>query len=358
METVLPMVSVVVPCRNEERHIVQCLSSVLSTTYPASRVEILVVDGNSSDKTAALVKSVAAFSRHIPIRMIQNPRLLQASAMNIGIAEAKGDIVVRIDAHSTINSDYIHVGVDALSRFDAENVGGIMRVVPGAKTDIAAAIAAAVRHPFGTGRYLRWMQSQQTPIAVENASFGCFKKSFVVSNGIDFDDSLARGEDVDFNRKILGIGRKVLLVPEMKFNYFAKHDLHSLINYHLRVGAWTTSGLTSGDRPTLRQLLPGVAMLLGVGLSISAPFNSVAFWLLLACVVSYLLAVAAACIGSIKDVEPRRFSVFISMLFTAFLAMHVSHAVGTAAGLIRLMASKGNQSASRANSTLGSERQP
>src|ERR1700674_773104 len=101
----LPFVTVVVPCRNEEKHIARCLESILANDYPKDRLEILVVDGMSEDGTREIV---AGYSEHHPmVRLVDNPKKHIPVAMNIGIMAARGERILKMDAHSTYQQEYI-----------------------------------------------------------------------------------------------------------------------------------------------------------------------------------------------------------------------------------------------------------
>src|SRR5437879_350126 len=100
----LPFVTIVVPCRNEGKHIARCLESILANDYPKDRLEILVVDGMSSDGTREIVRSYC--ERHETIRLVDNPQKHIPVAMNLGIRNARGDTIIKMDAHSTYQRDH------------------------------------------------------------------------------------------------------------------------------------------------------------------------------------------------------------------------------------------------------------
>ena len=142
MTAMRPTVSVIIPVFNEERHIDGCLDAVAAQTYDGP-VEVLVVDGRSTDRTRALV------GRRPGVRLLDNPRRIQAAALNIGLREATGDVVVRVDGHCTIAVDYVASCVDALERTGAVMVGGAMR--PVAEGWRQRGIAAAMSSRLGAG---------------------------------------------------------------------------------------------------------------------------------------------------------------------------------------------------------------
>jgi succinoglycan biosynthesis protein ExoA len=142
-----PRVSVLLPCRNEARHIAECLESILSQETPEGGFELLVIDGNSDDETLRILHDFAA--KDARVRVLSNPQKFVSHALNLGIRAARGEIIVRMDAHSIYAPDYLRMCVDALERTNATNVGGPARTM--AKTYIEGVIAAAYHSPFAVG---------------------------------------------------------------------------------------------------------------------------------------------------------------------------------------------------------------
>src|SRR5204863_7861367 len=117
---VTPAISVILPCRNEERFIGPCLDSFLDTQWPKDRLELLVVDGQSNDRTGDIVRH---YTKKYPwIRLIENPKRIVPTALNLGIKAATGDIVVRMDAHVVYPPEYLTKLVTALETSGADNV--------------------------------------------------------------------------------------------------------------------------------------------------------------------------------------------------------------------------------------------
>ena len=145
----LAAVSVIIPCRNEEKFISKCLDSLIKQNCSKENLEILVIDGMSEDRTRELV---AQFSeRHSFIKLLENPKKITPAALNIGIESAQGGIIIRMDAHSVYREDYIANCVKYLNEYDADNVGGVLITVPAKNTMTAKAITFALSCPFGRG---------------------------------------------------------------------------------------------------------------------------------------------------------------------------------------------------------------
>src|SRR3989344_832745 len=143
--------SVIIPCRNEEKYIGPCLDSLLLQDYPKEKLEILIIDGFSEDKTREIL---AGYAKYPFINVLDNPKKITPAALNIGIKNAKGSIIMRMDAHASYEKNYISECVKYLKEYDADNVGGVVWAMPTVNTLAAHAIARVYSHPFGVGHSL------------------------------------------------------------------------------------------------------------------------------------------------------------------------------------------------------------
>jgi len=146
----LPFVSVVIPCFNEERFILKALER-LADQYDESSYEILVVDGLSSDGTRRLVQEFSDAHPELAVEIIDNAARNIPTALNLGVAAARGSIIARMDAHAVPTEGYVRRCVEVLGSRDAGVVGMPCQIRPGADTLTAKAIAVGVSHPFGIG---------------------------------------------------------------------------------------------------------------------------------------------------------------------------------------------------------------
>lgn len=223
-----PFVSVIIPCLNEEAYIGQCLDSIVINDYPKDRLEILIVDGISRDKTRKIVEA------YIPlypfIRLLDNRKKSAPAALNIGIKHSKGEIIVRMDAHSTYEKYYISKCVSYLNDYDADNVGGIWITVPRNNSLFAQAIAFSLSHRFGVGNAHYRIGQSKMPAWVDTVPFGCFRRSIFDKIGL-FDENLPRDEDIEFNNRLRNSGGKILLVPEITINYYARSNFQSMCKH-------------------------------------------------------------------------------------------------------------------------------
>jgi succinoglycan biosynthesis protein ExoA len=216
----LPTVSVVIPARDEERYIASCLESVLAQDYPADLLEILVVDGRSRDGTRAIVEELA--HAHPRLRLLDNPRRLIPHALNVGIRAARGSIIVRVDGHSVIDSDYVSRCVHTLQASGAHNVGGPMRSK--GLGFWGRVNARAMSSPFGRpGKFNHATKPQD----VDTVFLGTFQRETLERVGL-FDESFPKNEDYELNFRIRSAGGRVHYDPTIRWDYYNRESLPAL----------------------------------------------------------------------------------------------------------------------------------
>jgi glycosyltransferase involved in cell wall biosynthesis len=322
-------VSIIVPCRNEERHIAACLDSILATTYPRDQLEVLVVDGASDDRTREIATQYAA--RHAHIRVLDNPKRIVPAALNIGIRAASGEVIVRMDAHVVYPPDYVSRLLAAQRRTGADNVGGKVCTVPADDSAVARAVAVALSHPFGVGNsYFRIGAGDDR--WVDTVPFGCFRRDVFERVGL-FDEELVRNQDDEFNHRLIRHGGRVLLVSDVVSRYYARSSLRQLGRMCYQYGLFKPVVMKKVGRVmTARQLVPAGFLLTLVGTGVAAlvwPSAAVAWWL----VVGGYLAALAACAMPAGFVQGPRCALALA---AAFVTLHVSYGLGFLRGLFAI----------------------
>jgi len=250
-----PEVSVIVPCRNEARYIAQCLDSILATRFPPDRLEVLVVDGLSDDGTRQIITEYAA--RYPYVRLLDNPARITPSALNTGIRAARGNVVVRMDAHATYPPDYIPRLVSELQESGADNVGGVFVPRPADDSPTARAIALGLSHPLGVGNSYHRIGST-TPRWVDTVPFGCYRRDVFERIGM-FDEELVRNQDEEFNFRLLNNGGHILLVPSVTINFSTRKSLRQVARMFYQYGSFKPLVARKAGRiMTVRQLVPPI----------------------------------------------------------------------------------------------------
>ncbi len=321
-----PFVSIVVPCRNEEEYIAGCLDSILASDYPQSRLEILVADGRSSDRTReVLARHVAA---HPSVVMLDNPQRTTPAALNVAIRAAKGDVIIRMDAHVSYPPDYIRRLVQGLEETGADNVGGVLETVPADATPTARAIALGMSHPFGVGNsHFRTGSPERRE--VDTVPFGCYRRTVFDRIGL-FDEELIRNQDDELNFRLIRHGGRVLLLPEVTCRYFARRSLRQLSRMYYQYGYFKPLVARKVGRVmTVRQLIPSlfVAGLLGTAaMSPWYPAAGAAFGLVAGSYAMLILACSAAAARR----EGLRSGMFLAAVFPV---LHFSYGIGFLRGI-------------------------
>jgi len=221
-----PLVSVLVPVRNEAVFLRDSLQAILTQSY--SNLEVWVIDGNSDDQTAAIVQEIAAQDGRV--RLLHNRGQWQSRALNIGLQHAKGEIIVRVDGHTRIDADYIQHAVAVLQEGEADNVGGLQQAVAGkpmgAAIAIASASAFAVPSAYRIAKYDQW---------VDTVFMGAWRRDLLLAlNGWQEDHYVH--EDYDLNYRIRKNGGKIRLCTRMKSQYHCRETLPTLWRQYFRYG--------------------------------------------------------------------------------------------------------------------------
>ncbi|HLZ92190.1 MAG TPA: glycosyltransferase family 2 protein [Candidatus Acidoferrum sp.] len=324
----LPYVTVVVPCRNEEKHIVRCLESILANDYPKERLEILVVDGMSEDGTRAVVKSYG--ERHGMIRLVDNPEKHIPVAMNLGIRNARGETIIKMDAHSTYQEDHISLCVAYQEKYEAENVGGVCKMAPGADTAVARAIVAGLGHRFGSGN-AGIKVGVEKPTWSDTAAFGCFQKELFTRVGY-FDERLLSSSDMDMNQRIRAAGGGILLVPEIVIRYCADGDLRSFWRHNFADGVWATYVLKFGSKGwSWRHWAPlGLVMSVLAPLALSVVYPK-SWWV--SAIIAGIYAMSSLLVST-QIGRREKDAVLLPLLPLIFGIRHLAHGLGAWFGLL------------------------
>jgi len=282
----MPLVSIIVPCYNEQSTIQQLLKAVYAQSFPRQDMEVVVADGMSTDETR---REIAAFQREHPdlcVRVVDNPRRDIPAGLNRAIAAAHGEFVVRLDAHSEPYPDYVARCVEALKAGRGDNVGGVWEIRPSNSSWQARAISAAAAHPFGVGD--AQYRVGGTAQAVDTVPFGAFRRTLVEQVG-GFDESLLTNEDYEFNVRVRKAGGAVWLDPLIRTIYYARATMIDLARQYWRYGYWKARMLRRYPETFRWRQLAGVFVLSFLVLGILGIWFSAARWLLVIETVFYAL---------------------------------------------------------------------
>jgi glycosyltransferase involved in cell wall biosynthesis len=234
MENKFPLVSIIISCRNEENFIANCLDSFLEQDYSKDKMEILVVDGMSIDKTRKIVKEYSL--KYNFIKLIDNLNKVTPYAFNLGIKNSKGEVIFLAGAHAKYSKQFISKSVKNLYEYNADVVGGVLKTIPKKNTLWAKAIALSLSSSFGAGN-AAFRVGVDKPTWVDTVFGGCYKREIFDKVGL-FNEKLIRSQDMEFSQRLKKIGTKILLVPDIVAYYYPKDTLASFLRHNFKDGIW------------------------------------------------------------------------------------------------------------------------
>lgn len=321
------MVSIICPIYNEEKYIDKCIQSILHQDYPQNDMEVLFVDGMSQDRTR---KIIAEYSSSYPfIKLLNNEKRIVPPAMNIGIRAAKGDIIIRLDAHAIFPENYISELIIALENLKADNVGGVCRTLPVKNTPVCKAIAYVLSSSFGMGNS-QFRVGTKKIVEVDTVPFGCFKRSLFNQVGY-FDEDLIRNQDDEFNGRIIKNGGRIYLLPHLVIDYFARDSIKKVWRMFYQYGLFKPLvNKKLGSPATVRQFFP-LFFVLGILLGpLSFLINPIFILIYISVLIFYLFI---ATIFSIKNTHKIK-EILYQVL--AYLTVHLSYGWGYLVGIAKI----------------------
>lgn len=322
-------VSLIIPCYNEQDTIQDLLAAVCEQGFPLHDLEVIIADGMSTDRTRERIQEFSAAVPELKIRVVDNPQGTIPSALNQAIRAARGEFLLRMDAHSHPHPNYIRYSLRDLEAGLGDNVGGVIQIKPANESWIARSIALAASHPLGVGdaRYRTGSEAR----AVDTVAFGAYHRSLIDRVG-EYDESLLTNEDYEFNVRVRRSGGVVWLDPEIKATYIARPTLRALAAQYWRYGYWKLRMLLRYPETLRWRQLAGLFVLSWIGLGGLSIWFTWARWLLLAEALVYFGALALA---GVKAALEKRDYYLIAGLPLAIATMHFSWGSGFLWSLIR-----------------------
>ena len=321
----LPYVSALIVMRNERNYIKPSLMSFVNQTYPKDRYEIIVVDGCSDDGTAdvvdGIIREFSTDSFHI--RLVDNPKRILASGWNIGIKEAKGEYVTRIDAHAEAAPDFIEKSVKTILSVDAACVGGKLNSIPVEGDDLL--VSKVLSSSFGVGNSS--FRVSDTAGYADTAVYGLYRRSVFDEAGY-FDEKMVRNQDIDLHSRIKKSGYKFYFSPEIHSVYHTRSSVNKMVKQAYGNGKWNMVLVKKGSSAlSLRHLAPFFFVTYLV-LSFIGGFFFWPIWALCGCVLALYFTLGF--FAGAKKVSA--FGERLKMPYLFFL-LHTSYGVGYYAGI-------------------------
>lgn len=321
----MPLVSVIIPTREEKAGIGKCLDSILGNSYSTHKLEAIVVDGMSNDGTREIVKERQ--KKHPNLRLLDNPKRLTPAAMNIGIKNAQGDVIIIVNGHSYLAKDFIIQSVKHLQEHpDADCVGGTLQSVH--ETFVGEVIALAADSPFGAGG-TRYRTKKGEGYRSDTVPYAAYRKEVFQRIGL-IDEELFRDQDEEFNYRLIKKGGKIYYTPEIKSYLHTRSSFKKLWRQHLQYGYWKVRVFQKTLMPvSWRHLVPAAFILSLAGSGISAIWNPWGLYALSTIAGSYLAA--SLLFSSIISVK--KSWRYLPLLPLAFGTIHFSYGLGFLKGV-------------------------
>lgn len=325
------MLSVICPIYNEEKYIAKCIESILNQDYPKDDLEVIFVDGMSTDKTRDIVNEYT--SKYPFIKLIDNPQKIVPPAMNIGIRESKGEIIIRLDAHAEFPSHYFSRLTKALMDLNADNVGGVCVTLPTSDDIIPIAIANVLSSKFGMGNSTFRVGCKKIQ-EVDTVPFGCWNRDIFEKIGY-FDEELIRNQDDEFNGRIIKNNGHIYLLPDIEIKYFARDKIAKVYKMFYQYGLFKPLvNKKLGYPATIRQFFPPIfvsGLLLGLILSFIFPILSIPY---ISVICLYLLLATYFSIKTSNNIL-----VILTQIYIYFV-VHMGYGLGYIKGILNICSKK------------------
>lgn len=320
-----PFVSVIMPVRNEAAFIERSIGAVASQDYPHDRMEILIADGMSEDGTREIISSLQ--QQHTNVKVIDNPGQIVATGLNAAMRQAKGEVIVRVDGHCEIASDYLSRCVEHLLYDDVDAVGGPVETVGESLT--ARAIATAMSSRFGVGGSAFRVANSTTQFT-DTVAFPAYRRS-VIDRGA-FDEELVRNQDDEYNYRLRKLGVRILLASDIRSRYYSRATLAKLGSQYFQYGFWKVRVMQKHPRQMkLRQFVPLLFVVTLLAALLMMPIFPAARYLTGLILSLYAVAVITASIISARKSKWQ----LLLLLPIAFAILHLAYGLGFLLGLLK-----------------------
>lgn len=326
--------SIVVACRNEIGHIRGFLDSLAGQELEGIGWEAVIADGLSEDGTRDALEEFG--KAHSNVRIVSNPGRIVSTGLNAAIQEARGEIIIRMDAHTTYAPDYCRRSMELLRSTGADNVGGPARTV--AKGAVARAVAAAYHSPFSTGGAR--FHNEDYEGWVDTVPYGCWRKATLQRIGL-FDENLVRSQDDELNLRLSRAGGRIWQSPAVVSWYAPRSRFSGLFRQYFQYGFWKVAVIRKHRLPGAWRHLVPVAFVLGVaglpaGAALAAAAGAAGWATLLSNIwLGCLAAYASANLAASAATASKRGWDILVYLPAVFATYHVSYGLGFLLGLFR-----------------------
>ena len=322
-------ISIIIPCRNEEKYIEGCLNSVLRNEYPEESIEVLIIDGKSTDSTRKIIDRFT--NKYGFIYLLNNNNLTVPYAMNLGIKESSGDYIIRLDSHTEIPDNYFSELIKWSKKLDADNIGAVCITDVKDKNPKSNSIKKVLSSRLGVGNsYFRTGIKELKE--VDTVPFGCYKKNIFGKIGL-YDTRLTRNQDIELNKRLKNNNGKIFLIPDLFCKYFARENFSGIGKNNFGNGFWNvlTVYITKNlNSISVRHFVPLIFIF-----SLIIPLVLMIWYPSIGLISAFILILYSLITISISVKLKDRDSKFYFILWT-FMTLHFSYGFGSLIGLFRI----------------------
>lgn len=317
------ILTIIIPCRNEEKYIERCLNSLIELDFPKDELEIIVCDGKSTDRTVEIVETFA--NKYPYIKLLNNEKQIAPSAMNIGIKASQGKFITRVDGHSEVFPDFIIKSLAELEKNPSLGcVGGFL--INEYEDNISKVISYAMSSSFGVGS--AYFRTGEKDGYVDTVAFGTYRKEVFDKIGL-FDEELVRNQDDELNFRVIKAGYKIFLKRDINAKYYVRASFKKLFKQYFQYGYWKVYvNKKHSSITTIRQLVPlffVLYLIFGISLSI---FSKIIFYIFISILLVYIA------LSAFSSYKKTRVLQEIFQVMYSFCILHISYGLGYLNGLI------------------------
>jgi succinoglycan biosynthesis protein ExoA len=322
----LPFITVIVPVRNEEGYIGRCLQALAAQDYPRERFEVIVLDGGSRDATEDETR-LTAEAAGLTVFYAPNPKHTAATGFNLGLTLAHGDIIIKVDGHTRVASDFLSANVKALRESDADAVGGPIET-RGYGT-VGRAIALAMSSRFGIGD-TAFRDEDAAEQWADSVPYGAYRREVFQRIGPLAED-IDRGEDDEFNYRLRQAGGRILLSPSIRSTYYCRSNYEELARQYWSYGLAKAKVLQRHPgRLRPRHLVPSALVATLAGGALFSALDRRFGWLVAAAGSAYAFASWLAALNAAKGDKKEA-----SRVAAAYACIHLPAGAGMIVGLVK-----------------------
>ena len=323
-----PTFSFIIPCFNEELYLEQAVEAIVSNGYPLDKIEILVVDGGSTDRTIDIAQSLS--EKYSFLKVLNNPKRILAAAWNIGIDNATGDLIVAGNAHAKLENNHFTKCLEFFSIYDVNCVAPVLITHPQNDTAFGNAVAGMMCHRFGVGNSDFRVGSLTEPLYVDTAHLGAYKKD-VFEDGVRYNEELLRSQDIELHRRLRLAGEKILLCPSIRVHYYTRSEPKGFLKFGFMNGYWVTKPWQFGvSIASVRHLTPLVFVLSIVIPLLSSLFISNVYFITFFVVLLYSILLLS--VGLEQSFRKKEVS-YLVLSPLVFATYHISYGIGSIVGI-------------------------